>query len=131
MVSFNGQIVTSRVLIFFPLLSRNLIRSRYPFIKPNLESEPFIQYSLSLFPLPGNLQNINRGFYRGVFLWFMKNRQFHVYSLEGLHLIDDTSIDTSFLKEKYIKILSSAQLNVQNQGIDFFGENINYHKIGN
>ena len=55
-------------------------------------------------------------------------------SIEDFQLIDNTEIDNSIIKRDFTKIYhqQGAQLNNPNQNIDFiFGENNNYHQIGN
>ena len=55
-------------------------------------------------------------------------------SVEDFQLIDNTEIDNSIIKRDFTKIYhqQGAQLNNPNQNIDFiFGENNNYHQIGN
>ena len=55
-------------------------------------------------------------------------------SFEDFQLIDDTQIDNSIIKRDWTKIYhqQGAQLNQSDQTIDFiFGENNNYHQIGN
>ena len=55
-------------------------------------------------------------------------------SAEDFQLIDEATIDTSIIKRDYIKIYhqQGAQLNDPNQNVEFiFGENNNYHQIGN
>ena len=54
-------------------------------------------------------------------------------SLEDFQLKDDTSINTSFMKQEYMKIYhqQGAALGMNSQSIDFiFGENSNYHQLG-
>ena len=55
-------------------------------------------------------------------------------SLEDFHLLDNEPIDNSIVKRDFSKIYfqQGAQLNDPDQKIEFiFGENINYHQIGN
>ena len=55
-------------------------------------------------------------------------------SLEDFELIDDTTIDNSIIKRVFIKICHQQGANLDNpdQNIEFiFGENNNYHQIGN
>ena len=55
-------------------------------------------------------------------------------SLEDFELIDNTPIDNSIVKRDYTKVYhqSGANLNDSNQNVEFiFGENNNYHQIGN
>ena len=55
-------------------------------------------------------------------------------SLEDFELVDNESIDNSIIKRDFIKIYhqQGAQLNDSDQNIEFiFGENNNYHQIGN
>ena len=55
-------------------------------------------------------------------------------SVEDFQLIDNTEIDNSIIKRDFTKIYHQqrAQLNNPSQNIDFiFGENNNYHQIGN
>ena len=55
-------------------------------------------------------------------------------SLEDFQLLDIEPIDNSIIKRDFNKIYhqQGAQLNQSDQNIEFvFGENINYHQIGN
>ena len=55
-------------------------------------------------------------------------------SLVDFQLVDDESIDNSIIKRDFIKIYhqQGAQLNDADQNIEFiFGDNNNYHQIGN
>ena len=55
-------------------------------------------------------------------------------SLEDFQLIDNEPIDNSIIKRDFLKIYhqQGANLNNQDQNIEFiFGENNNYHQIGN
>ena len=55
-------------------------------------------------------------------------------SLEDFQLSDNESIDNSIIKRDFIKIYhqQGAQLNDPDQNIEFiFGDNNNYHQIGN
>ena len=55
-------------------------------------------------------------------------------SLEDFQLIDNEPIDNSIVKTDYTKVYhqSGASLNDSNQNVEFiFGENNNYHQIGN
>ena len=55
-------------------------------------------------------------------------------SLEDFQLIDNESIDNSIIKRDYLKVYhqQGAQLNDPDQNIEFvFGDNNNYHQIGN
>ena len=55
-------------------------------------------------------------------------------SLEDFQLIDNETIDDSIIKRDYTKVYHNqgANLNDSNQNVDFiFGENNNYHQIGN
>ena len=55
-------------------------------------------------------------------------------SLEDFQLIDNEPIDNSIVKTDYTKVYhqSGANLNDSNQNVEFiFGENNNYHQIGN
>ena len=55
-------------------------------------------------------------------------------SLKDFQLIDNWIIDNSIVKRNFLKIYhqQAANLNVSDQNIDFiFGENNNYHQIGN
>ena len=55
-------------------------------------------------------------------------------SVEDFQLIDETTIDTSIIKRDYTKIYHQhrANLNDSNQNVEFiWGENNNYHQIGN
>ena len=55
-------------------------------------------------------------------------------SLEDFQLIDNEPIDNSIVKRDYTKVYlqSGANLNDSNQNVEFiFGENNNYHQIGN
>ena len=55
-------------------------------------------------------------------------------SLEDFQLIDNEQIDNSIIKRDFIKVYhqQGAQLNDPDQNIEFiFGENNNYHQIGN
>ena len=55
-------------------------------------------------------------------------------SIEDFQLIDDIEIDNSIIKRDFTKIYhqQGAQLNNPDQNIDFiFGENNNYHQVGN
>ena len=55
-------------------------------------------------------------------------------SLEDFQLIDSIEIDNSIIKRDFTKIYHNqvAQLNNPVQNIDFiFGENSNYHQVGN
>ena len=55
-------------------------------------------------------------------------------SLEDFQLLDTEPFDNSIIKRDFIKIYrqQGAQLNQSDQNIEFiFGENINYHQIGN
>ena len=55
-------------------------------------------------------------------------------SLEDFQIIDDEPLDNSIIKRDFTKIYHGQgdQLNQSNQKIEFiFGENINYHRIGN
>ena len=55
-------------------------------------------------------------------------------SLEDFELIDNIEIDNSIIKRDFTKIYhqQGAQLNDPDQNIEFmFGENNNYHQIGN
>ena len=55
-------------------------------------------------------------------------------SIEDFQLIDNIEIDNSIIKRDFTKIYhqQGAQLNNPDQNIDFiFGENNNYHQIGN
>ena len=55
-------------------------------------------------------------------------------SLEDFQLIDNEPIDNSIVKKDYAKVYhhQGANLNDSNQNVEFiFGENNNYHQIGN
>ena len=55
-------------------------------------------------------------------------------SLEDFHLLDNETFDNSIKKRDFLKVYhkQGAQLNDADQNIDFiFGENNNYHQIGN
>ena len=55
-------------------------------------------------------------------------------SLEDFQLLDNEPLDNSIIKRDFTKIYhqQGAQLNQSDQNIEFFfGENINYHQIGN
>ena len=55
-------------------------------------------------------------------------------SLEDFQLIDNEPIDNSIIKRNYTKVYhqQGANLNDSNQNVEFiFGENNNYHQIGN
>ena len=55
-------------------------------------------------------------------------------SLEDFQLIDNYQIDNSIVKRDFTKVYhqSGANLNDVNQNVEFiFGENSNYHQIGN
>ena len=55
-------------------------------------------------------------------------------SLEDFQLLDNEPIDNSIVKSDYTKVYhqSGANLNDSNQNVEFiFGENNNYHQIGN
>ena len=55
-------------------------------------------------------------------------------SLEGFQLLDNEPFDNSVIKRDYLKTYhqQGAQLNQSDQNVEFiFGENINYHQIGN
>ena len=55
-------------------------------------------------------------------------------SLEDFKLMDNEPIDNSIVKRDYTKVYhhQGANLNESNQNVEFiFGENINYHQIGN
>ena len=55
-------------------------------------------------------------------------------SLENFQLIDNEPIDNSIVKRDYTKVYHQpgAKLNDSNQSVEFlFGENNNYHQIGN
>ena len=55
-------------------------------------------------------------------------------SLEGFQLLDNEPLDNSIIKRDFTKIYhrQGDQLNQSNQNIEFnFGENNNYHQIGN
>ena len=54
-------------------------------------------------------------------------------SLDDFQLLDNEPIDNSIVKRDYTKVYhqSGANLNDVNQNVEFiFGENNNYHKIG-
>ena len=55
-------------------------------------------------------------------------------SLEDFQLLDNEPFDNSIIKRDFLKIYhqQGAQLNQSDQNIDFiFGENNNYHQVGN
>ena len=55
-------------------------------------------------------------------------------SVEDFQLIDNEPIDDSIVKRDYTKVYhqQGANLNDSNQSVEFiFGENNNYHQIGN
>ena len=55
-------------------------------------------------------------------------------SIEDFQILDDVETDNSIIKRDFIKIYhqQGAQINNPDQNIDFiFGENNNYHQIGN
>ena len=54
-------------------------------------------------------------------------------SLEDFQLLDNEPFDNSIIKRDFLKIYhQGAQLNQSDQNIEFiFGENNNYHQVGN
>ena len=106
-------------------MTKSLIKPRLISKKLKQTPKPRMENRTSI--LPQNIQSLEQIFIRK---WFYSIN----LSLEDFQLIPKETIDNSNIKRVFLKIhhQQAANLIYSDQNNDFmFGENINYHQIGN